>query len=114
MLVTSTYRETAKQCLGSRQADIGQRCSRCPPAASWTPSHLVFLLVFRVGVAEPDRHADLEVRDLSVFNMAADFSDLKPGQIANGLRYLLHAVADCLIDAVGGGAYDLGNSVRLI
>lgn len=71
-------------------------------------------LVLRVVVAESNLHAHLEVRDLCVINMAAHFSDLKPVQIANGLRYLLHAVSDRLIDAVGGGAYDLGNSVRLI
>ena len=61
---------------------------------------------------EPDLDGDLEVRDLSVLQMAADRHELEPVEVAQGLARLGDGRADGVVDALARGPGDLDGSCR--
>src|SRR4051812_48434845 len=64
--------------------------------------------------AEAELEADLEVLDGVVLDLAADLGDLEPVEVAQRLRRPLDAVADGLVDALGGRPDDLGDAVDTV
>lgn len=64
--------------------------------------------------AEADLHADLEVLDLAILDLAANAQDLEPVTVTQGLAGALDAVEDGLVDALRGGADDLGDAIGAV
>src|SRR5690348_13710544 len=63
---------------------------------------------------EADLHADLEVLDAAVLDLAADLQHLEPVQVAQRPAGPLDAVAHGLVDPVGRRSDDLGDSVGAV
>src|SRR5690606_3425458 len=64
--------------------------------------------------AESHLHADLQVLDIAVHDLAADLGDLEPVEVPERLRRPVDAVAHRFVDALGGRPDDLGHPVRAI
>ena len=64
--------------------------------------------------AEANLDGDLPICDLSVLQVAADLLDLKPVEVPQGLGCLGNAVADGVVHALGGGADNFRNAVRVV
>src|SRR3954451_5826299 len=64
--------------------------------------------------AEADLHAHLVVLDGAVLDLTAHLRHLEPVEVAQRAGGPLDAVADGAVDAVGGGADDLGDAVGAV
>src|SRR3546814_8285077 len=62
-------------------------------------------------VAEAQLHADLEMTDGIVDDVAADFGHLEPLEVPQRLRGGADGVADRVVERVGQGAVDLGDGI---
>src|SRR4051794_27302430 len=84
-----------------------------PPDGESRPAEEVEL---RAVVVEPESDLDghLPVRHLSVGEMTTDLGHLEPVDVAKRLVRAAHRVADRVVDTVGRGAHDLGDSVDVL
>ena len=64
--------------------------------------------------AEPDLDANLEVIDLAIADVPADFGDLEPVEVPQRLGGALNAVSDGSVDAFIRCPDDLGDAVRAV
>src|SRR6188472_1445007 len=60
---------------------------------------------------ETDLHADLEVLDVAVLDLATDLGDLEPVHVPQRRARPTYGVPDGFVDAVGRRADDLGDAV---
>jgi hypothetical protein len=63
---------------------------------------------------ESDLHGDLEMANLAVDQVATDFCDLEPVQLAERGVGTCDAVADCSVNAVWRRPDDLGDAIRVV